>query len=257
MTSYNSLKPEEFFADTQLDMGRAILGADMPRIEQLLPQVDLNAHGKHGISLLLLAVNQAIPEQDNANSMRWQVIRRLVQAGAAVDDQSTEAGQISPLSIALKAKSPYFLRALLDGGMSPNATLYREPILPEVARDASLDSLKLLVERGAHVNARDSLGETALFGSSAMLQVETVKYLLSNGADVSVVNRAGVSYGWSLKIRFERADANNPQVRQMMAIQNNLVKEGKLKWPPDEPLTERDRMRARGETPIIPAGQTR
>jgi ankyrin repeat protein len=258
MNSYNRANPEDFFDGVQLELGRAIYNADIERMKTLLPQVDVNAHGKKGLSFLLLAVNQAIPEQDNAdvNNKRWQAVKLLVQAGAAVDDGATQP-QVTPLTIALRAKSPHFLRALLDGGMNPNQMLYGEkPILFEVTRDASLASLKLLVERGADVNMRDSLGNTALYGPSGLMHIETVQYLLSKGADVSVVNRAGVSYGWVLKLCLDGADSKNPYAMQMMAIRDNLIKQGKLQWPPDNPLTERNRMRERGETPIVPAGQT-
>jgi ankyrin repeat protein len=258
MSSHNRLKPEDFFDGTSLELGRALSGADIQQLEKLLPKVDVNARGKRDMSLLLFAVNQAIAEQHEANSTRWQAIKLLVQAGAAVDDKATQPGQVTPLSIALKATSPYFLRALLDGGMSPNHRLpYDKPILFEVARDLRLASLKLLVERGADVNARDSLGETVLYSPSGLMQVETVQYLLSKGADVAVVNRMGVSYGWALKVCFEGADLGNPHVRQMVALRDKLIQQGKLKWPPDEPLTERERMRARGETPVTPAGQAR
>ena len=252
MNAHMRQKPEDFFVEKQLELGRAIYSADIPRMKTLLPQVDVNAHGKKNVSLLLFAVNQAIADQDKAESMRWQAITLLIQAGAAVD-----TGQVRPLSLALQAQSPYFLRAFLDGGMSPDQMLSQKPILFGVARDASLASLKLLVERGANVNSKDSLGRTVLYDASNMMQIETVKYLLSKGADVSVVNQLGVSYGWALKVNLEKADAKNPYTQQMVAIRDELIKQGKLKWPPDEPLIERDRMRARGETPVVPAGQTR
>jgi ankyrin repeat protein len=43
-----------------------------------------------------------------------------------------------------------------------------------------------LVEGGADVNWRDSIGETALFGAAASGHVEVVRYLLSAGADCNI-----------------------------------------------------------------------
>ena len=50
-----------------------------------------------------------------------------------------------------------------------------------------LEEVIRLVERGADVNGRDSIGETALFGAAAWGHVEVVRYLLSVGADCNTV----------------------------------------------------------------------
>ena len=50
-----------------------------------------------------------------------------------------------------------------------------------------LEEVVRLVERGADVNRRDSIGETALFGAAAWGHVEVVGYLLGVGADCNTV----------------------------------------------------------------------
>jgi ankyrin repeat protein len=49
-----------------------------------------------------------------------------------------------------------------------------------------LAEVKRLIEGGADVNWRDSIGETALFGAAAWGHVEVVRYLLDAGADFNI-----------------------------------------------------------------------
>jgi ankyrin repeat protein len=55
----------------------------------------------------------------------------------------------------------------------------------------NLEEVTRLVEGGAHVNWRDSIGETALFGAAAWGHVEVVCYLLGVGADCNIVELSG------------------------------------------------------------------
>jgi ankyrin repeat protein len=50
-----------------------------------------------------------------------------------------------------------------------------------------LEEVTRLVDGGADVNWRDSIGETALFGAAALGYVEVVRYLLGVAADCNIV----------------------------------------------------------------------
>jgi ankyrin repeat protein len=49
-----------------------------------------------------------------------------------------------------------------------------------------LEEVTRLVEGGANVNWRDSIGETALFGAASWGHVEVVRYLIGVGADCNI-----------------------------------------------------------------------
>jgi ankyrin repeat protein len=55
-----------------------------------------------------------------------------------------------------------------------------------------LAAVRFLVEVvGAHVNARDNDGNTAIHHAAARGDTERIKYLVSRGADPTIVNREG------------------------------------------------------------------
>ena len=50
--------------------------------------------------------------------------------------------------------------------------------------------MKLLLDKGANVNAMDSLGETPLFSAVRNVDVELVELLLQHGASVNTQNES-------------------------------------------------------------------
>jgi len=68
-----------------------------------------------------------------------------------------------------------------------------ESQLHAAAWSGDLDRVKAIVESGADINWRDSVGETALFGACAWGQVAVVEYLLSHGAEFNVREQSGLT----------------------------------------------------------------
>jgi ankyrin repeat protein len=54
-----------------------------------------------------------------------------------------------------------------------------------------IETVKLLLDKGANVNARNAVAETALTHASQKGNTEIVKLLLSKGADVNAKDDAG------------------------------------------------------------------
>ena len=91
---------------------------------------------------------------------------------------------------AIRANDLRQMKALLDGGASPDAE-GPDGVTPLMvaAEVGSVDAMKLLIDRRANVNARNTYGSTALMWS--VTDAKKVRLLLDHGADVNVASRSG------------------------------------------------------------------
>ncbi len=81
----------------------------------------------------------------------------------------------------------------MDQGLDVNsvgAELSFTPLI-EVCWRGSLKIVKLLLERGAHLNSVDKFGRSALMGACHRGHVEVVKLLLERHSDVNAMNENG------------------------------------------------------------------
>ena len=99
--------------------------------------------------------------------------------------------ELQPAAVPAWAETALFgsaaeLRRLLDDGLSPNAATPGGSTLLMMA-GASLDKVKLLVERGADVNARSAQKFTPLLSAASYGgAADTLSYLIANGAKVRI-----------------------------------------------------------------------
>ena len=87
---------------------------------------------------------------------------------------------------------------LLENGVSINArdTNYREDTVLHHAATTNqvcVGLLKMLIQKGADVNAVTKCGKTALHLAAALGYVDVTKVLIQNGADVNAIDRNGYS----------------------------------------------------------------
>jgi ankyrin repeat protein len=82
------------------------------------------------------------------------------------------------------------LKSLLDQGASPNTADNRQitPLM-YAAEIGSVDAMKMLIDRGADVNAQNAFGSTALMWSVS--EPAKVRLLLDHGAQVNTVAKSG------------------------------------------------------------------
>ncbi len=125
---------------------------------------------------LRLAVEQGRPE----------IARLFLEKGAIL---SLNNPQLEPplLLLALRQKEihPDLVRVLLDHGADPNERDPDEdrPALVMAASKNVPAAVSALVDAGAQVDAMDRSGQTALLLAAARRDTETVRFLLSKGAD--------------------------------------------------------------------------
>ena len=253
---FKTTNPEQFFDGRMLEMARAIQSNDMVRLRQLAVGQNLNQPGRQDMSLLWFAIQ---PGQLNTEAVKTLVSLGADPAANPIKDFG------SPLDyVFMSRKSPgdttglKLLQAMLDGGMSPNKVdPYGTALLQKASGpgSGSLALIQLLLQRGADINARDSLGRTALYQSITADHTDIALYLVQHGAKWDTYTVNGVSIGWSVKWTLDRMQPG-PVRTQFEQLRDLLISKG-MKWPPDSPDVVRDQMRARGERVVVPAGKTR
>lgn len=82
----------------------------------------------------------------------------------------------------------YGLKALLDGGLSPNAKdkTFDKPIIFQSIKAKNTETLKVMLDYGANVNTVNSLGSTLLFEAFDYHSYDHVFLLLERGANPEI-----------------------------------------------------------------------
>ena len=248
--------PEQFFDGRMLEMAQAIQSNDMARLRQLAVGQNLNQPGRQDMSLLWFAMQ---PDQLNTEAVKTLVSLGADPAANPIKDFG------SPLDyVFMSRKSPgdttglKLLQAMLDGGMSPNKVdPYGTTLLQKASGpgSGSLALIQLLLQRGTDINARDSLGRTALYQSITADHTDIALYLVQHGAKADTYTVNGATIGWLVKLTLDRMQPG-PVRTQFEQLRDLLISKG-MKWPPDSPGVVRDQMRARGEEVVVPAGRKR
>ena len=161
--------------------------------------------------------NSAQP--DGATALHWavhwddhQAVEILVRAGAKPD--SVNDLGVFPLSLACANGSGAMAKRLLVAGASVRTALPGgESPLMTCARTGAADAVRLLAERGADVNAREShRGQTALMWAAGSKHPEAVKALLEHGADANAVSTGGFT-----PLMFAAREGDPESVRLLLA----------------------------------------
>lgn len=139
-------------------------------------------------------VNQPLP--DGSTALAWatyrddaQAVDLLIRAGANVNAVN-EYG-VGPLSLACTNGSAGIVSVLLRAGANPGLAKWTgESPLLTCARTGNVAAVAALLDKGADVNAKeDQRGQTALMWAVAAKHPEVVKLLVSRGANVNATSR--------------------------------------------------------------------
>lgn len=95
----------------------------------------------------------------------------------------------------------------LDAGMTPDMTrsFDQYTALIGAAERGHTDTVRLLLDRGANINAADRNSQTALMKAAASGHLETVQYLLNRGAQPQLQDSVGAN-ALKYAVKFERSD---------------------------------------------------
>ena len=119
------------------------------------------------------------------------IVKALLKAGA--DPNLTDgAGMTSPLMIAIEWNHPKTVRFLLQHGSNPRyKDRLRGTALHMTAGALDTQSLSLLLNAGADINAQDDSGRTPLYRASEIGNLEPVQVLLKHHADPNLRDKEG------------------------------------------------------------------
>ena len=172
-----------FPAGAERELVEAIGRSDTAAVRALVTRADVNAAGLDGMTPLVAALRQL-----RRTPAAAPVLRALLQAGA---DPNLGTAYEKPLEMALQlerqaGREPVTL--LLDAGADPNQAngsgfpLY----FAGAGRGASLETLALLLDRGADLAATRPRGETVVLQAALARNWPAVQLLLERGADPSL-----------------------------------------------------------------------
>ena len=239
---------EEFFDGGKLRLARAIESNELDDFKTNAIGVDLSAPGRRDMTLLWFAM---LPPKPN-----FKAVRLLVELGVNPDEQ-TAKGIGSGLLYAFRTEDLRYLTAMLDGGFSVDYLQPDGDTMLQLAAGpyGSFEHVKLLVERGANLDIRDSIGGTALTEAIATNHVDSAIYLVEQGADFNTVTVNGVTPAWAVHLSIE--DLQPSELRtQFEQLRDLMISKG-AKFPPDPPVKVREWMREQGMEVVVPYGWDR
>jgi ankyrin repeat protein len=168
--------------DVSEDFYRTIRENDLPHLQALVAKgADVNVKDSRGETPLMYSAAVG-----SLTSMRF-----LIDKGADVNVQNQFGSTALIWSVTDLAK----VRLLLDHGANPNLASKRgrTPLLVAAMSDSSAAIVRLLLAKGADVNAKDFLKTTAVRAAALGNDTETIRLLIDAGVDVNAVDLPGIS----------------------------------------------------------------
>ena len=158
-------------------------------------------------SLLREKIDVNAPQADGMTALHWAVradnletAQLLIRAGAKVN-VSTRYG-VTPIYLACANGSEAMIDILLRGGADPNAiNPGGETALMTAARIGRIGAVKLLIDRGAAIDAKEKVrGQTALMWAVIENHIDVAWLLLKSGANVNAQTDVSIPDGMETSI---------------------------------------------------------
>lgn len=191
---------------------------DVPRVRTLLiadPALAKIALGG-GVDMLTLAVH----------SCERGAVDQLIDAGAPLDG----LGGGLPLTLALRARDPWFAERLLRAGASPNpAAAPTQPMRTAIGLN-SLAGVAMLLDAGADPNVAERTGTRALHTALDMERFRIAELLIDRGADPWAIDAGGANLATSAATPMLTEDAAEAAAQRRLAGRATA-----LGWPQPAP----------------------
>jgi ankyrin repeat protein len=152
---------------------------------------------RRGANVNLKRYTGETPLMFAADSGDAETVKALLRAGANpnVKVMSFHAGEITPLTRAIDSDSEHrveIVRLLISARaqINPQGKFAMSSLMHAVG---DLEIVKLLIANGADVNQKNFRGATALMAAAIDGPASVVKYLLEHGADVNARDKDGTT----------------------------------------------------------------
>ncbi|RYC39745.1 hypothetical protein DEH81_17835 [Pectobacterium zantedeschiae] len=218
------LPAEQFFSGSQLMLAHAIERSDSVDVKDLAGKTDLNKPGAQDMTILFFALQSAYGK----DPQQLAIMAVLVGSGADPLQQIPDMGSVA--EVVARSDDDVFMKALIDGGMSPNSMVEETPIIFDAAYEHSIRVLKYLTSKGANINLQDSLGQTVLTEALSRDEYEVVIWLLQHGADPRIKTKAGWQFSHMLEDTMN-LHPNKMVKAKLEKIRELAVSKGMV-WPP-------------------------
>ncbi|XP_044726613.1 serine/threonine-protein phosphatase 6 regulatory ankyrin repeat subunit B-like isoform X3 [Chrysoperla carnea] len=174
---------------------------ECPEIVELLLQhnADVNATDIYGKTALLLNVSdiedcyKSLTDRDSYVNIKRKITKLLLDHGANVDAQTRDGS--TALQFAIWNDHSQVVEVLLEYNANVNVRNHidRETPLHVSARSRDVEICKMLLNKGADVDAKEKNGSTALHIATEEGSNEIVKLLLERGAKVDSKNKCNIT----------------------------------------------------------------
>ena len=147
-----------------------------------------------GFGGAMAAVEYALPLNRAVADGDTDAVRKLLAEGETANGRDKNYNNLSPLHIAVENGNVEIVKLLLDHGANVNARNDSEltPLM-FIDEDATPLLIKILLNAGAKVDARDETGEDVLLSTIDSISVDVLKALIKGGADVRHADGTGVT----------------------------------------------------------------
>lgn len=174
-------------------------GPENPKIYEILLENGADPNQElYGHSLLNYFVMEALDTLDDPKKGQ-KIVNMMRKYGAhswVVSSSEGKRGNLTDLMIDVKLQDKNAVKKTLKNGADVNAKdfLGNTALFLAVFGDRkNLDIIKILLENGADVNATNNDGNTLLHELAFAPDLEIINLLIENGADVNAINKRGES----------------------------------------------------------------
>ncbi|MCI2291788.1 ankyrin repeat domain-containing protein [Enterobacter sp. I4] len=218
-------EPQDFFDGQQLKIAQIIYDGNEEQLSQKLMTVskdELNRPAKAEMTLLFWSVLNST--WDDTAPARLKIITDLVKAGADPLQPRSEGGS-SPAEFVLQGDKGIWIKAMLDGGLSPDArdTTFDKPIIFETLKAKNTETLKVMLESGADINARGAMERTLLINALYAGKIDHIKLLLDKGANPQLSDSFDEDFIFLINKEISRKDNNNEYVKSLINIRDTML----------------------------------